>query len=144
MTSSLLADRFEAKVHRETKEMPVFALVVAKNGPKLKENTDPEAKYLMTMRSAKQGVATTTTKGTMAQLVDQLSVNLPRPVLDRTGITAAYDYTLDWLPDNATAADSNVPSIYTAVEEQLGLKLEAAKAPIEVVVIDSVEKPSAN
>jgi uncharacterized protein (TIGR03435 family) len=144
MMQALLADRFQAKVHRETRELPVFALVRAKNGAKLRENNDPEAKYSMAMRSPKQDVFTTTTKGTMQQLADQLSGNIRRPVLDKTGLTGTYDYTLEWLPDNAAAADSNLPSIYTAVEEQLGLKLEATKAPIEVVVIDHVEKPSAN
>jgi len=144
MMQALLADRFQAKVHREMRELPVFALVVAKNGPKLKENNDPEAKYSMSMSSPKQDVATTTTKGTMEQLAGQLSANTRRPVLDKTGLTGTYDYKLEWLPDNAATADSNLPSIYTAVEEQLGLKLESTKAPIEVVVIDRVERPSAN
>jgi len=84
-------------------------------------------------------------KGTMDQLSRQLSLTAGRPVLDRTGLTGHYTYTLDWLPANGAAPpESDIPSIFTAVQEQLGLKLEATKAPIVMLIIDRAEKPSEN
>lgn len=141
MIAALLAERFGITTHREMRDTAVYALVIAKNGPKLKENKDPDAKF--SLRMAKPDVAIVVTKGTMEQLVGQLSVNVQRPVLDHTGLTGAYDYELDWRPDYAKG-DSDIPSIYTAVEEQLGLKLESIKAPVDVVVIDKVNRPSAD
>ena len=81
-------------------------------------------------------------------LVNQLSIELKRPVVDRTGLTGFYNFTLRWTPDGRTAGDApedaSAPSIFTAVQEQLGLKLEPTKAPVQVLVIDRLERPSAN
>ena len=141
MIQALLADRFQLKVHRERKELPVFALVVGKNGPKLSE-PDPSKPGMRTMGNA-TGLHITAWQSTMQQLADQLSNTAGRPVLDKTGLTGTYAWKLDFSPDVA-APDSGIPTMSTAVQDQLGLRLEAQKAPIEILVIDSAEKPSAN
>ncbi len=145
MMQALLANRFQLKVHSETREMPVYALVVAKGGPKFKESP-ADAKQLLTLASKGKAAVMTVTKGDMAQLAGQFSKrnNVDRPVVDRTGLTGTYDYKLEWGDDAAVAANSDVVSIFTAMQEQLGLKLEPAKAPIPVVVVDHAEKPSDN
>jgi uncharacterized protein (TIGR03435 family) len=134
---SLLADRFQLKFHQGTKELPVYLLVVAKGGSKLKESP-PDAQTMMRMGGAK-GIEITATKENIAMLVNQISNHngVDRPVLDRTQLTSNYDFTLSW-----TENDTDAVSI--ALEEQLGLKLEPAKAPIEILVIDHAEKPSDN
>ncbi len=144
MLQTLLADRFQLKIHRETKEVPVFALIVGKNGPKFKESaTDATGGY--TVRGTGSGMHMVTSKGTMEQLTRHLAFSAGRPVLDRTGLTGYYAFTLDWISENATPPpDSNVPAIFTAVQEQLGLKLEPTKGPIEMLIVDRVEKPSGN
>jgi len=146
MVQSLLADRFRVKLHRETREMAVYAVVLGlggKGGPKLKVSA-PDAVSTLQVSGGKGGrIQIMTTKGTMEQLVDQLSANLHRPVLDKTGLTGSYDYKLEWAREDA-ASNSDAPSIFAALQEQLGLRLEAMKAPVETMVIDRVEKPSEN
>jgi uncharacterized protein (TIGR03435 family) len=142
MVQVLLADRFQVRLHRETREAAVYALVVAgKGGPKLKESA-PDANSILHMGGTRT-TRITTTKGSMDQLVTQLSAILDRPVLNKTGLTESYDYKLEWAPEGV-AAGSDAPSIFTALQEQLGLKLESTKGPIETVVIDRAERPSAN
>jgi uncharacterized protein (TIGR03435 family) len=142
MTQALLTDRFGLKFHRDTKEMPVYALVVGKNGPKLKESA-PDAKRLLVMGSVDGHPRITVTKGDMAQLTAQFSnINgVDRPTIDKTGLTGAYDYQLDWSRGDA---GSDVPVIFTAIQEQLGLKFQPDKARVEVLVIDRAEKPGEN
>jgi uncharacterized protein (TIGR03435 family) len=142
MTQTLLVDRFGLKFHRDTKEMPVYALVVGKNGPKLKESA-PDAEKLLTLGSADGHTRMTVTKGDMAQLVGEFSnINgVDRPTVDKTGLTGAYDYQLDW---SLRDIGSDVPGIFTAIQEQLGLKFQPDKARIEVLVIDRAEKPGEN
>jgi uncharacterized protein (TIGR03435 family) len=152
MVQSLLADRFKLKFHRETKEMPALALVVGKNGPKLKP-TKPEDDAARPNRGFQGGRGQLTALGAdMASLATRLSAIVGRPVIDRTALTGRFDFKLQWTPDNAVQMRSpdepvpdseHGPSIFTAVQ-QLGLKLESQKAPVEIIVIDSVEKPSAN
>lgn len=145
MMQALLAERFQLKVHREMKEIPVYALVVIKGGPKFKESP-PEAQSLLTLGSKGKRAVMTVTKGGMAQLANQFSKRngVDRPVIDRTQLTAGYDYKLEWGNDAAVGADGDVVSIFTAMQEQLGLKLEPTKAPVEVLIIDSASKPSEN
>jgi uncharacterized protein (TIGR03435 family) len=191
MLQDLLADRFKLTLHRETKELAVYNLVIAKGGPKLQE-TKPEDKTADGGNAKKDGLAdglaaakgssggpssvsgggnsgggksvaigsaggasmsfsrggtrSTTGRGVAIQnLVATLANACGRPVIDKTGLTGKYDYKLEYAPEDAQAdADSNAPSIYTAVQEQLGLKLESAKGPVEIFVIDHVEKPSEN
>jgi uncharacterized protein (TIGR03435 family) len=163
---SLLEDRFKLKIHRETKEMPIYALALAKNGLKLKE-TKEECPSLASPPSAQPPGNSPATpcgglmgiwnrvSGTnipMDQIVDSLSKNLGRRVVDRTGLTGRYDVRLEWTPDETQtwflpfapppSSDGSGPSIYTALQEQLGLKLESQKGPVEAFVIDHVEKPS--
>jgi uncharacterized protein (TIGR03435 family) len=148
---AVLANRFQLKVHHETKEMPVYALVVGKNGPKLKESA-PDATFGSNFEIGP--LARMTNKKTpMSRLAEFLSTQADRPVVDETGLTGFYDFTLEWnFTDDQRAAgvgvrgdpDSAGPSVFTAVQEQLGLRLEKTKAPIDVMVIDHAEKPSEN
>jgi uncharacterized protein (TIGR03435 family) len=143
MLQALLANRFQLKVHMETKERPVYALVVAKNGGKLKESTADQ--YSQTAGGSRNAHMTFA-KATMQQLASNLYYSVGRPVFDKTGLRGFYDFTLDWIPDygGTPAADANGVDIFTALQEQLGLKLEPQKAPIEMLVIDHAEKPSEN
>lgn len=155
MVGSLLEDRFALKFHRETKEMPVYELVVAKKGQKLTPHPEGTPGKGANMGPGRFSVS----KGTMALLVRNLSMETGRVVLDQTGLTGEYDFTLEYSPDShqgpevmglppgppkQPAAGTNAPSIFTALQQQLGLKLEPAKGPVEILVIDRVEKPTAN
>jgi uncharacterized protein (TIGR03435 family) len=136
MTRNLLADRFRLKLHRESKEIPVLALAVAKGGPKLQ----PSVAQGLEVRGGEGRL--TARKITMGMMAAQLAGRvLGRPVLDRTGITGEFDIELKWAPDENP--DSG-PSIFTALQEQLGLRLEAQRGPVDLLVIDHVERPSAN
>jgi uncharacterized protein (TIGR03435 family) len=144
MVRTLLVDRFQLKFHRQTKELPVYQLTVARGGPKLKESA-PDAQFGMNTR----GSEVTFSGASMATLVNQflfypLSDSVDRPVLDKTGLTGKYDFTLRWAPLETPADATDAPSIFTAMQEQLGLRLESGKGPIEILVIDHVEKPSEN
>ncbi|HET6218193.1 MAG TPA: TIGR03435 family protein [Acidobacteriaceae bacterium] len=165
MFQSFLKDRFQLKVHRETKELPVLALVIAKNGPQLQEAKPgdtypdgikgPDGKPAGHAGMMMWGNGRLTGQGiSIAAMVPPLTQQLGRTVLDKTGLTGRYDVELRWTPDNTstpasgpdsgTAAESQTPSIFTAIQEQLGLKLESQKAPVEVLVIDHVAAPAAN
>jgi uncharacterized protein (TIGR03435 family) len=162
MMQSLLADRFQLTFHRETKEMPVYALVVGKNGPKMHQTErapdgDREGRGGAQIRVSRGQI---TAQGmSMAMLSNQLSNRLGRNVLDKTGLTGNYDFTLEFTPegmqgmgmgpreggaDAPPPVDSPGPSIFTAVQEQLGLKLESQKGPVEILILDRIEKPSEN
>jgi bla regulator protein blaR1 len=145
---ALLSGRFGLVVHKETKEQPIYVLTVAKNGPKLIVVTTPGDRQGMSAgRGANQGFA-----ATMSMLATNLAGTLGRPVVDKTGLNEKYDWTLKWTPDVAATSgpdapqpvDSPGPTIFTALQEQLGLKLESSKGPVENVVIDHVDHPSAN
>jgi uncharacterized protein (TIGR03435 family) len=147
MMQSLLADRFKLKVHHETREMQVYALVVGKNGPKLKDSA-PDANPMAYFNVVGRNYRVTRAKATMDDVVQAIGNSfLDRPVLDQTGLTGTYNLSLTYTPDiptNRGESDPNDISIFTAVQEQLGLKLEPQKASIEILVVDSVEKPSEN
>jgi uncharacterized protein (TIGR03435 family) len=142
LLQTLLADRFQLRLHREMREMPVYALVVGKAGPKLKESA-PDATLRMTASVSVTTVTSIFTKSQMDSLVRVLSGAADRPVLDQTGLTGFYDYKVEFARDPASA-ESSAPSIFTAVQEQLGLKLEPEKGSIEVLVIDHADRPSEN
>jgi len=140
---ALLADRFQLKVHRETKELPVYALIVAKGGAKIRRPTeDGSPGGRLSMRRESAGTEVTGQKAVLAQLVRLLSDQVGRTVVDKTGLEGSYDFKMSFAPDQP--AESDGPSIFTALQEQLGLKLEAQKGPVEVLVIDSAQKASAN
>jgi uncharacterized protein (TIGR03435 family) len=154
MFQQLLADRFKLAVHWETRELPVYALTVAKKGPKLqptKESTEGSGTSSQNGRASSQFTATGVTLPELAEdLTQELSRELGRDIIDKTEIKGRYDVTLKWTPeagaatDNAASPTDAGPSLFTAVQEQLGLKLEPAKAPIQVLVVDHAEMPSEN
>ena len=157
MLRALLAERFQLKVHTETKEMPVYALVQGKNGTKLTPSKAEQGRSMMRMgRGQLNG-----TKIPMKLLTMQLAQQLRRSVIDKTELKDEYDVTLEWTPEpgqgggpfggppppdggKMPAAGSSGPTIFTALQEQLGLRLESAKGPVEIIVIDHVTKPSEN
>lgn len=150
MLQALLADRFRLAFHRETKILPVYALTVGKNGAKLKPAENASG---ISSNSNRTGMHVDA-KVSLLSFAEFLSVRLGRPVLDRTGLSGAFDIKADWAvdplaqplsPEKETAADSAAgPSVFTALEQQLGLKLEATRGPVEILVIDHVEQPSEN
>jgi uncharacterized protein (TIGR03435 family) len=140
---AMLADRFQLRIHRETKEMPVYALTVAKSGLKMVA-TPEEGREDAGLNASRTNEAKSAVEGRSLPvdvLTRFLSNQVGRTVVDRTGLTGKYDFRLVYSPD---LGDTTGPSIFTAVQEQLGLKLESEKGPVDVVVIDRAEKPSAN
>jgi uncharacterized protein (TIGR03435 family) len=150
MVQTLLAERFQLKTHPETKEMGVYILQPAKNGPKIHEasaESSPRVSFVMgelTFRSTP-----------ISFLVTLLTELTGRKVLDETGLKGNYDFSLQWMPDRAArgatppgngapSADLSGPSLFTAVQEQLGLRLEPAKRAVEALVIDHAERPTEN
>lgn len=138
MLQTLAAERFGLSLHRETRELPVYVLQVGKNGSKLK----PAKSATGISRDTDGTHSHLTAETTMAAFVDSLSQRLDRPVLDETGLTGAFEITLDWASDSG--GDPVGPSIFTAVQEQLGLKLESRRSGVEILVIDHADKPSEN
>jgi uncharacterized protein (TIGR03435 family) len=152
MEQSLLADRFKLQVHFETVEMPVYALVAAKGGPKLTPASDGESSRLSTVGN-EQGMKMTAIAVTLDQFALSPLLTGPaggRPVVDQTGLKGPYDFTLTWAPEQLAASETakngaaDAPSLFTAMQEQLGLRLIPSKAQVEVIVVDHVEPPSAN
>jgi uncharacterized protein (TIGR03435 family) len=142
MLQALLRDHFNLTAHLDIRELPVYEMVVAKGGPKLKQATADEAsKKMMWLRDRDEIDSVSMSLGSLPSL---LSRELDRPVIDKTGLTGNYDFTLKFTPAVGAASDSEAPSIFTALQEQLGLKLEPAKDVLNVLVIDSVEKPAEN
>jgi uncharacterized protein (TIGR03435 family) len=158
MLQALLADRLKLVIHRETKEAQVYSLVIAKNGPKLQESKPNDADPRLTSQGRGGSLSLTGQEVPIVLLVTALTRLLNRPVFDKTGLTGTYDFTLTWTPDDSQAQtppgvtangqppppDSNGPTIFTAIQDQLGLKLESGKRPVEIIVIDHVERPSGN
>jgi uncharacterized protein (TIGR03435 family) len=146
MLQTLLDERFHLKLHREMKERPVYALVVAKNGPRLKES-DPNAVF-----SAKVGVNgrnqdITVSHATMEFLAQAIKQDffVDRPVIDETGLVGAYDFKVEATPELRlnSSPDPGDISIFTAIQ-RLGLRLESRKTVRELIVVDHAERPSAN
>ncbi len=183
MLQSLLVERCKLSLGHETKELPIYALVVAKNGPKLHASTfkppdkltslpppSPMGKGDRPMRGGGEGIMMngrgnlTSTGVELSMLVNVLSRITGRIVVDKTGLTGRYDFTLQWTPDEsqgpifpgggpgpgmqvrdgAPPPESSGPSLFTAIQEELGLKLESQKAPVQIFVIEHVERPSEN
>ncbi len=135
MMEALLAERFKLAVHREMKELTVYALVVGKNGPKLKK-VDPGEDDTTSRRG--HLTAQKVSMDRLARFLAGPNVKLGRPVVDQTGLEGVYDFNLDWTPEGTEPG--NVPSIFIALQEQLGLRLEARKSPVEVLFVDHVER----
>lgn len=141
---ALLKDRFHLAYRRETRDGRVLALTVAKNGHKLKRNdsacTAPTPELCGNMRAATGRIQAE--RVSMEQLAVRLTRSLSQPVIDKTDIPGTFDFALEWTPDGAAAGDS--PSIFTAIQEHLGLRLESQRGPVDTFVVDRVEKPAAN
>ena len=155
LIQSALTDRFKLTFHHDKKELSVYALEIGKGGPKLTEtiNKPSDARNFLFRKLG----ALMVTNSTMQDFCNGMQgAVMDKPVVDHTGLTARYDFTLNWTPDESqfeamggfkppTADDPNAPpALSTAMQEQLGLKFDATKAPADVFVIDHVEKPSAN
>jgi uncharacterized protein (TIGR03435 family) len=155
MIQKLLADRFKLTFHKDKKELSVYVLSVAKTGAKLTKN-DSAPNGLPALFF--QGLGKLNVRNALMSDFTGLmqSAVLDRPVVDQTGLAGRFDFTLNWTPDDSqfggmgakvpppTDSADAPPNLYTAIQEQIGLKLEATKAPADVMVIDHVEKPSAN
>jgi uncharacterized protein (TIGR03435 family) len=163
MLRALLAERFKLTLRHEAKEISVYALVLAKHGPKLSElkrnPTDEDGNFRIGAGALNgQGVS-------MSDLADALSRLMDRTVLDRTGLEGIFDLKLTWTPESDKPSDHpgedggqrprseerelprpdpNGPSIFAALQDQLGLKIESQKGPVEIFVIEHVERPAEN
>lgn len=139
---ALLADRCQLTFHRDIREIRVYSLVPSKNGAKLASGTGADA-YSMRIQPAEDGrLRLRSTKGNMPRFAEILTAQVGDLVTDRTGLSGEYDFTLEWVPDvNATGAG---PSLFTALDEQLGLKLESARTAVQAVAIDRIERPTEN
>jgi bla regulator protein blaR1 len=133
MLQTLLRERFKLLLHRDTRLLPVYLLMVGKNGPRLEKAT-LDADEGLTAYGGHAGVRVTGDSATMETLAHRLSLDLDHPVFDKTGIPGTFRIRLEW------AREGDGPSVFAAVQEKLGLKLEASKAPIEILVIDHAEK----
>jgi uncharacterized protein (TIGR03435 family) len=151
MLQTLLAERFRLTLHRETREQPIYALVIAKAEPKLRDSLEDSP--VPTIK--KQANGSFVFKGTpMATLTLILSQQVGRTVVDKTGLQGKYDFSLAYEREQAgrggadgseSAVNPNgLPSVFTALQEQLGLKLESQKGPVEFIIVDYAQKPSAN
>ncbi len=154
MLRNLLSDRFKLTFHREQKEFSIYELRVGKNGPKLKESTsspdDPTALVSTVYPERILLPARNTTMSEFATLMQRAI--LDRPVVDKTGLPGRYDFDLEWAPDESqfggdippAPADAPVAPLFVAVQEQLGLKLEATRGPVSALVIDKAQRPTPN
>jgi len=162
MLQTLLADRFKLSIRRETKKLQIYALIVGKNGPRLQKAEDRECPDIVDGDALSRGTLchfllsgpqtgwSGRTIG-MHDLADALTTRVNRPVVDKTEITGYFDIkTSPWslgageADGVRQAADTNDPSLFTVLEEQLGLRLESQKGPVEILVVDHAEKPSPN
>jgi uncharacterized protein (TIGR03435 family) len=150
---AVLRDRFSLVARPETRELPTYVLTVARNGPKLDAPKYPERGQTMNINNGQRLVGTT---ATMKALAESLSMLLSHPVRDETGLDGAYDFAMEWAPESSAplrtpvatpeepAGNSGRPSIFTALTEKLGLRLDSRKGPVSVLVIEKIERPSEN
>jgi bla regulator protein blaR1 len=153
MVQQLLKDRYKMVAHREARETPVYALVVAKNGPKM-ARADENPSIRVIVNGNPMGIAAGTSRDfkgpsgwSMDRLADFLRIGVDRLVINRTGLEGLYKINLSFSSQGFSAANlppEAGPEVMTALSEQLGLRLESVRAPIEMVVIDHIEKPDAN
>lgn len=157
MIQKLLADRFQLKFHFEKRDLPVYAVRLAKTGGKItKSQDDPKGIPGWNFRRNPSGMIMAFRNSPMSQFTAVLQNSMDRPVVDQTGLSERYDFTLNFTPDPAQAAlldgppapagdnPDAAPDLFAAFQQQLGLKLEPTRAPVDVMVIDKVEKPSEN
>jgi uncharacterized protein (TIGR03435 family) len=154
MVQKLIADRFRLTFHRDKRDLPVYVLSVAKTGAKLTKSENQDGHENFGLRGLGAITVRTATMSNFAAMMQETVMD--RPVIDETGLAGRYDFTLNWTPDDSqfgglggklpppTDNTNPPPNLYTAIQEQIGLKLEATKAPTDVMIIDHVEKPSEN
>jgi len=154
MLETLLLESFHLKYHRETRQLPVYFLQLAKSGvtgPDLHVSPSGDCGKMPNAQADANpcgglGISSGRFRGhrtNMEELATDLSLILGRPVFDKTALNGSFDLTLTWTPEEV-AGDASGPSIYTALQEQLGLKVETGRAPVEMIVVDSAEKPTSN
>lgn len=146
MLRKLLSTRFSLQMHPEKRELSVYALTPAKGGPKLeKSESDPDALSDASGHGVGAAQYMKYTNNSMADFAQVMELMVDKPVVDRTNLSGRFDFTLLWTPDTLRAAEPDAPpGLFTAVQEQLGLKLEATRAPTDVFVIDSASRPTQN
>lgn len=156
MLRKLLADRFGLRFHREQKEMRMYALTVSKGGPKLREAAadsspvGPPPLIFVVSPALIRLPARSATMSEFASVLQRAAVEYP--VVDKTALSGRYDFDLEFTPDESVFGgglgkgtdESTAPGLFAAIQQQLGLRLEAAKGPVEALVIDGVQRPSAN
>ncbi len=157
MFRQVLSDQFHLTTHVETRQLPVYVVTVAKGGPKFKQHVPdpahPDHENGSGWFNWSRGKLTAQGPA-MSYFLYALSLELHRTFVDKTGLTGNYDFNLEWTPDDiAASSDGNsssaqsaegnsAPSIFTAIQEQLGLKLKSAKVPVQVMVVDNVTRPT--
>jgi uncharacterized protein (TIGR03435 family) len=155
MLRSLLADRFKLQITYQTKEFPVYALVLAKNGPKFTEDDTHLETNRLTLHHLGNIEAVSEDLSSFADLLSIMPELGGRRVLDKTGLQDHYSFAFHWTPEKLAASasqspngtsspESSGPSLFTALQEELGLKLQSAKAPLDTIVIEHIEQPSEN
>jgi uncharacterized protein (TIGR03435 family) len=146
MVQKLLAQRFALVFHREQRVLPVYTVAVAKSGAKLTKNTaNPDGQVDENGSGSGTAMSLKFTNASMEDFAKIMQFMVDRPIVDQTGLAGRYDFVLRYTYDETRATDPNAPpGLFTAVQEQLGLKLEPVKAQTDVLVVDKVERPSAN
>ena len=153
MLRELLRVRFNLAFHLEERDVPLYALVVARNGPRLKASAGENKSALgpLVNRVFPNRIVTEGRASTVNQLALLLQGGLDRPVVDRTGITGMFDFDVEWVPDSQfnselilPAPDTSKPGLFTALQEQIGLRLEPTRGPGQVLLIDRIERPTEN
>lgn len=146
MLQKLLASRFGLQIHHDQRELSVYTLMVAKGGPRLeKSKSDPDALPDQSGHGVGSAQTMKFTNDRMADFAKTMQLMVDRPVVDQTNLSGRYDFSLVWTPDVMRAPPTDdAPGLFTAVQEQLGLKLEATRAPTDVFVIDSATRPTQN
>jgi uncharacterized protein (TIGR03435 family) len=149
MLQRLLAERFALAIQRENRDLPRYALEIGKGGPKFQESKDTgELEFRVFQR--RQIIAK---RAPLSYMLEAMAWLLGRPIVNETGLDGLYDYKLEWTPDEVQVAsdetaarpkDENVPSLSSALQEQLGLRLRSQKGPVEMITVERAEKPTAN
>ena len=152
MLRTMLAERFKLAVHRESRELPVYVLTVAKRGAKLDTSTAVDQQPVLVNRLFPTHVQLPARNATMPQFASMLQRSvLDRPVLDQTGLAGRYDFDVEWTPDDtqfdgrlpaSLTTSGEKPDLFAALEAQIGLKLESSRGEVDIIVIDHVDRPS--
>jgi uncharacterized protein (TIGR03435 family) len=153
MLRKLLTDRFQLSFHRESKEFSIYVLEVARGGAKLKDTAKPDDVPALINVVYPERIKLPARNVSMGDFASMLQrAVLDRPVVDKTGLTGRYDFDLEWAPDESqfdgairpAATDENAAPLFTAIQQQLGLRLVATRGPVDALIVDRAERPSAN